>query len=319
MPIDVAALEAWDFPVERQRWTDKDSILYALSLGYGSDPEDPAQLRFVYERTLQAVPAMATTLCHPGFWIADPRTGIDATRAVHAEHHVVFHRPLPAQGSARARTRVVEVRDRGAGRGAMLIFERTLHDAGTGAAIASIEHHTLCRADGGFSGARATAPARTDASSRATAAATPDTPPDHVVDIASMPQAALLYRLSADRNPLHADPVVARAAGFPRPLLHGLCTYGIACRAIMQASAANDPTRLRSLSARFSAPVYPGETLRTEIWRDDGDRPGVQTLRFRCLVPERATVVISNGRAALGQPTDPSARMAAGASPKDEQ
>ena len=284
MAIDVAALESWDFPVIRQSWTDKDSILYALSLGYGRDPEDPGQLRFVYEKALQAVPAMATTLCHPGFWISDPRTGIDATRAVHAEHHVVFHRPLAPQGSARGQSRVVDVRDRGPGRGAMLIFERTLHDEVTGAAIASIEHHTLCRADGGFAGTAATPPQRSSAPARPPVENMQNEPPDHVVDIVSLPQAALIYRLSADRNPLHVDPDVARAAGFPRPLLHGLCTYGIACRAILQACAANDATRLRSLSVRFSAPVYPGETLRTEIRHDEADRPGTQALRFRCIV-----------------------------------
>ena len=294
MPIDVAALKSWDFPVLRQRWTDKDTILYALALGYGSDPEDPAQLSFVYEGALQAVPAMVTTLCHPGFWISDPRTGIDAGRAVHAEHRVVFHRPLSPQGSARGQTRVVDVLDRGEGRGAMLVFERTLYDEASGDAIASIEHHTLCRADGGFSGVRTEPPAR------APAPAAEDTPPDHVVEIASLPQAALIYRLSADRNPLHADPVVARAAGFPRPLLHGLCTYGIVCRALVQACAANDAARLKSLSLRFSAPVFPGETLRTEMWRDGVDARGMQAWRLRCVVPERGTVVLSNGRATLG-------------------
>jgi acyl dehydratase len=296
MAIDVAALKAWEFPILRQRWTDKDSILYALALGYGSDPEDPAQLAFVYEKALQAVPTMATTLCHPGFWISDPRTGIDATRAVHVEHHVKFHRPLPPQGSARAQTRVVDVLDRGDGRGAMLVFERTLVDEASGETIASIEHHTLCRADGGFSGALAERPARTPAP------AAPDRPPDHVVEIASLPQAALIYRLSADSNPLHADPEVARAAGFARPLLHGLCTYGIACRAVVQACAANDAARLRSLAVRFSAPVYPGETLRTELWNDGVDALGTQALRLRCLVIERNALVITNGHATLGDP-----------------
>ena len=134
------------------------------------------------------------------------------------------------------------------------------------------------------------------------APAAEDTPPDHVVEVASLPQAALIYRLSADRNPLHADPVAVRAAGFPRPLLHGLCTYGIACRALVQACAANDAARLRSLSVRFSAPVFPGETLRTEIWRDGVDARGLQAWRLHCVVAERGTVVISNGRATLGDP-----------------
>lgn len=296
MAIDAGALMDWEFPVLRQSWTDRDTILYALALGYGADPEDEAQLRFVYEQGLQAVPSMATTLCHPGFWISDPRTGIDATRAVHAEHSVTFHRALPPQGSARAQTRVRDVLDRGEGRGAMLVFERTLHDEATGQPIASIEHHTLCRADGGFAGVQPTpkVPAPTPA--------TQEPAPDLVVEIASLPQAALIYRLSADRNPLHADPAAARAAGFPRPILHGLCTYGIACRAILQACAPDDPGRIKQLAVRFSAPVFPGETLRTEIWRTGGESGGAQALQFRCVVPQRGAVVITHGRAILGEP-----------------
>lgn len=300
MPIDVAAVKSWEFPVLQQRWTDKDSILYALALGYGSDPLDPAQLAFVYERGLQAVPAMVTTLCHPGFWISDPRTGIDATRAVHAEHRVVFHQPLPPQGSARGQTRVLDVLDRGEGRGAMLVFERTLYDEASGQAVASIEHHTLCRADGGFSGVRVERSAHAPAAAPPAAPAAAETPPDHVLELRSLPQAALIYRLSADRNPLHADPDAARAAGFERPILHGLCTYGIACRAVVQACAANDAARLRSLSVRFSAPVFPGETLRTEIWDGGCDAQGTRSLRLRCVAVERDTVVLSNGRATLG-------------------
>lgn len=297
MAIDVSAVRNWVFPDLRQSYTEKDTILYALALGYGSQPQDRSQLAFVYEDGLQVVPTMTTTLCHPGFWISDPRTGIDASRAVHGEHRVSFHTPLPPHGCVRGRTRVADIVDKGRDKGALLIFERTLHDDSTGALLATIEHHTLCRADGGFSGVE---PARAAAAPRRAEAAHHL---DHVVDIDSLPQAALIYRLSADPNPLHADPDVARKAGFPRPILHGLCTYGIACRGILQACAPREPGRLESLAVRFSAPVFPGETLRTEIWNDGVDSDGRQGLGFRCLVPQRNTVVISNGRATLAAAT----------------
>ncbi|NML43358.1 3-alpha,7-alpha,12-alpha-trihydroxy-5-beta-cholest-24-enoyl-CoA hydratase [Ramlibacter sp. G-1-2-2] len=285
--MDPHAVRNWDFPVLRQAWTEQDAILYALALGYGSDPVDEAQLRYVYEPGLRVVPTFANVLCHPGFWVSDPRTGIDATKVVHGEQRVQFHAPLPARGAVRSETRVLDVVDKGEGKGALLVFERKLFDEASGALLATIEQHSLCRGDGGFSGTPVAASARGAAAPQETRA------PDAVVELQVLPQAALLYRLSADRNPLHADPQVARAAGFPRPILHGLCTFGIACRALLQACAGEEPARLKSLAGRFSAPVYPGELLRTEIWQEGAD------LRFRCLVPAREAVVFSNGTATL--------------------
>lgn len=288
MPINVELVRHWPFPVLRQAFTEKDTILHALALGYGSQPTDAAELSFVYEQGLQAVPTMVNTLCHPGFWISDPRTGIDATKAVHGEHRVTFHAPLPASGLVRGQSRVTDIIDKGKGKGAMLVFERQLHDDESGVLLASIEQRTMCRGDGGFSAEQAPLKPQPAA---APSAAEKVRAPDHVVDITCLPQAALIYRLSADMNPLHADPSTARAAGFDRPILHGLCTYGIAARAIMQACCGNDAEALKSLDVRFSAPVFPGELIRTEIWQD------TDALRFRCLVPARDTVVISNGLA----------------------
>jgi acyl dehydratase len=287
MPIDVEALMNWPFPVQRQTYTEKDTILYALALGYGAQPTDASQLEFVYECDLQAVPTMAATLCHPGFWISDPRTGIDASKVVHGEQHMVFHAPLPVRGTVRGQTRVVDVVDKGKDKGALLTSARQLYDDTSDTLLASIEQRTLCRADGGFSGAGAAAPKA--AAAVKPAAAVPA--PDHVVDIQTLPQAALLYRLSSDPNPLHVDPAVAQAAGFERPILHGMCTYGIAARAVLTACCDNRGSELVSLTARFSAPVFPGEMIRTEIW-DDG-----VVVRFRCTVPGRGIAVITNGTA----------------------
>lgn len=291
MPIDARAVRHWPFIEVRQTYAARDAILFSLALGYGGNPVDAGELSFVYERGLQASPAMATALCHPGFWISDARTGIDAGKSVHAEHKVVWHRPLPTDATLVATTRVLDVFDRGAGKGAMLVFARDLRDEVSGELIASIEHRTLCRADGGFS---ADAPQLQGGKPAALFSPVDATrPPDHSIDIASLPQAALIYRLSADPNPLHADPAVAQEAGFPKPILHGLATYGLVCRAIVEACCDQRADRLRSLAMRFLAPVYPGETLRTQMWRT-GDAMG-----FNCTIPARDGLMVATGSATL--------------------
>lgn len=289
MAINFEAVRNWVFPAICQDYTAKDSILYALALGYGGDPLSESELSFVFEKNLQAVPTLATTLCSPGFWISDPRTGIDATRAVHGEHAIRMHAPLPAAGRLRGETRVTDIIDKGKDKGALLIFERDLFDNDSGRLIASIEQRTLCRGDGGF----ALPDAAKNGKALPVQAWSPATAASEVVDNRSLPQSALIYRLCGDMNPLHADPQVARSAGFERPILHGLCTFGMAARAIIAACCNNQAASLRSLSVRFAAPVFPGETLRTEIWRDAAD------LRFRCSVVERGVTVISNGMAVI--------------------
>lgn len=288
--MNIEAVRNWTFPTTRQDYTVKDSMLYALALGYGSDPISERELSFVFEKNLQTVPSLATTLCSPGFWISDPRTGIDATRAVHGEHAMRMHALLPAAGRLRGETRVTDIIDKGKDKGALLIFERDLFDDASGQLIASIEQRTLCRGDGGFA---LLGTSKNSNVVHAQAAWSPTTAASEVVDIRSLPQSALIYRLCADMNPLHADPQVAQAAGFERPILHGLCTYGIAARAILAACCNHQAALLRSLSVRFAAPVFPGETLRTEIWRD------AVNLRFRCSVVERGVTVISNGMATI--------------------
>ncbi len=297
--IDAQAILHRHFPVLRQSYTEKDAILYALALGYGSDPMDERQLLYTLERDLLVVPTFANVLCHPGFWINEPDTGIDATRAVHGEHHIVFHRPLPSHGSVRGETRVTEVIDKGVATGALLIIERRLFDDTTGELLASVVQHTLCRGDGGFSGEKGGA-VTTGAHTRPKIVHTADRAPDWTVELPTLPQAALLYRLSSDLNPLHAAPEVAKAAGFPRPILHGLCTFGVICRAILQACTGDEATRLKSLGGRFSAPVFPGETLRVEIWQGDLDK-GIRQLTLQCLVPQRKTLVFSAGTANVAE------------------
>ncbi|RYF41156.1 MAG: 3-alpha,7-alpha,12-alpha-trihydroxy-5-beta-cholest-24-enoyl-CoA hydratase [Comamonadaceae bacterium] len=284
MAIDYHRLKNWAFPGVRQRYTEKDSMLYALGLGFGMNPTDEAELRFVYEKNLLAMPTMAVVLGYPGFWMQDPAAGIDWTRLLHGEQRLRMHAPLPATGEIIGRTRVRSVTDKGAGKGAIVVAERTVSDAASGTLIATLEVVTFCRGDGGYSASGQPSDPLDGAPP-----AMPDSPPQVVCDLPTRPEMALIYRLSADPNPLHADPAVARAAGFERPILHGLATYGVAARAILKTCCADQPERLKTVNLRFTAPVYPGETLRTEMWQADG------LVRFRARVLERDLVVLNNG------------------------
>lgn len=284
MAIDYAQLKARHFPDIEHRYLAKDTILYALGLGCGGDPLDEGDLRFVYEENLLALPTMAAVLGYPGFWLKDPQTGVDWRRVVHGEQGLVLHRALPPEGAVIGRTRVTEIIDKGEGRGALLFSERDVIDKTNGALLCTLTATTFLRGDGGFGGPQGPAPQPH---------ALPDRAPDLHVDLKTLNQAALIYRLSGDYNPLHVDPKTAQAAGFPRPILHGLCSFGMAGRAILKACCDNDPARLAAMQVRFSAPVFPGETLRTEIWRDGA------TISFCTRVVERNVVVLNNGLAKL--------------------
>jgi acyl dehydratase len=284
MAIRYSALKSWPFADQLTTYGRRDCILYALGLGYGSDPLDAAELPFVYEEWLKPVPTLLTVLGAPGAWASDPGTGIDWLQILHGEHRMTLHAPLAPEGTLRSRTRVARIVDKGAGRGALVTTEREVTDEPTGVRVATIEHTSFCRADGGF-GESDEPPLPLPA--------VPQTPPDASVDLPTEPRAALLYRLNGDRNPLHVDPEAARRAGLQRPILHGLCSYGMAARAILRACCGNDPARLASLALRFSAPLFPGETLRIELWRQEG------RVQFRGIAAERGTPVLTNGIATI--------------------
>ncbi len=284
MAIDYQRLLAWPVPEIRHSYAARDSQLYALAVGLGADPVSAAQLRFVYEQGLVALPMQAVVLGYPGFWMKDPGTGIDCVRLVHAEQGLRLHRPLPAAGEVIGRTRVIGINDKGPDKGAIVYSQRTVHEASSGELLATLDSSTFCRGDGGCGGSDA-APLRL--------APSPERTPDAVCDLPTLPQQALLYRLCGDLNPLHADPDLARAAGFDRPILHGLCTFAVAGHALLRSMCDYHPQRLTAMQVRFSAPVYPGETLRTEMWRE------AEGLAFRTTALERAVVVLSHGRASL--------------------
>lgn len=287
--IDYDKTRAWQSGAVRHAYTARDSILYALGVGIGADPLDAAQLRFTYEKDLVTLPTMAAVLASPGFWMRERRElGIDATRLVHGEQGITLHAPLPPAATVLGASRVTRIVDKGEGKGAVLHVEKTLTDAGSGQLLATTEQVLFLRGDGGFSkqggGDEAAPPAP----------ATPDTAPELVLDLPTRPEAALVYRLSGDINPLHVDPAVAAKAGFARPILHGLATYGVACHGVVKAFCGYDPARLKHFRARLTSPVYPGETLRLEAWR-----VAAGEVAFRCRVVERDLVVLANGRALL--------------------
>jgi acyl dehydratase len=277
----------------RHRYDARDAILYALGVGWGDDPVDPLALRHVYERDLVALPTFATVLGYPFMWFEDPRFGVDGTRLVHAGHALRVHAPLPARGTVRGVTRALAIADKGPGRGAILVLERTLADDADGTPLATQTMTLMARGDGGFSAEPGNGPPGGDAVAAPRPAA-PQGPPHATLELATLPQSALIYRLVADPNPLHADPAFARASGFERPILHGLCAYGMAGRAVARAFAGGDATRLDTLSLRFAAPVLPGDVLRFALWRD------AQVVRFVATVPARdGLVVLDQGEAAF--------------------
>lgn len=284
MPINYQRLINWNIPEVEQHLTRRDTILYALGVGLGADPCSPEELKFVYEPHLQALPTMAIILGYPGPWHAHPDTGITRSQVVHGEQGFRIHRALPVEGAITGLTRVTGVVDKGKNRGALVMTECTVREKTTGYPICTLASTSFCRADGGFGGPDG--PVRTPHP-------VPSTAPHHACDLPTLPQAALIYRLSGDYNPLHADPEYARKAGFKMPILHGRCTFSIAGHAILKTLCRYDPARFLGMEGRFSSPVYPGETIRTEMWVDGG------VVSFRSTVQGRGVTVLDHGRAEI--------------------
>lgn len=280
MPLDYQRLKGWREPPLRHAWGANDSMLYALGLGLGADPNDTAQLRFVYEEGLQALPTLATVLAPRFGWLYRTGAGIDPVQCVHGQQSLRMHRPLLAAGEVVGDLEVTHIVDKGPGKGAIVYFERRLRDAADGTLLATLGASMFCRGHGGFAG---------PSEGPAAPPAIPARAPDAVWEWPTFPQQALLYRQSGDRNPIHSDPATAAAAGFPRPILHGLCTFGIASCILLKERLGWAPEALRSVRARFVSPLFPGETLVLESW----DEP--DGLRFRCRGKERGVVALDHG------------------------
>jgi acyl dehydratase len=281
--LNLEAVRNFRFEPISHTYTRRDTMLYALGLGYGSDPLDTSQLNFVYETDLRAVPSICCVLAHPGFWAKRPELEIDWLRLLHGEQRFEIHNPIPPEGTVKASYEIAAVADKGTGKGAILHLVKTLNDA-DGEKLATVRSVLFLRTDGGC-GSFGNVPSES--------APLAGQSPSVVKDIATLPQSALIYRLSGDYNPIHADIEAAAKAGFERPILHGLCTLGIATRAVLAAFADGRPERLNSLSARFSRPVFPGETIRTEFFATGGQ------IRFRSRAVERDVVVLDRGTVVL--------------------
>ena len=260
---------------------DRETMLYALGVGFGRDPMDEKELSFVYEKNLKTVPTMATVVAWGAGPIAD--SGINYMMVVHGEQKLTLHRPLPVAAQITADSRVVGAWDKGEGKGAIIVTETVISEKGKDK-LCTLESTIFARGDGGFGGPREGAPQPHQI---------PDRAPDQTVEAETKPDQALLYRLSGDRNPLHSDPEFAKAVGFDKPILHGLCTYGTCCRAIISSVCDYDAAKITGFDVRFSAPVIPGDKIAVDLWKDGN------TISFRARVPERDAVVINNGKCTL--------------------
>lgn len=281
MPIRYPEVLGLSDEERRFRWTARDTMFYALAVGAGSDPARAQELRFVHEAGLRALPTMATVVAW-GAGVSPAQLGIDRRRSLHAAERIVLHRPLPVEGAVVAHSRVLAAWDKGE-KGAIIDRETVLTDAVSGEALVTLQRSAIARADGGFGGPSDAPPSREP----------PSRAPDAVLHYATRPDQALIYRLCGDRNPLHADPAAARQAGFARPILHGLCTYGICCRAVLEAFCSHDPSRIASFEARFSAPVLPGDDIDVLLWLDGSE------ISFEARVSARDATVIRSGHALL--------------------
>ena len=267
----------------RFNYTDADAMLYALSVGMGKDPLDTRELPYVYEQgePLKTVPTLATVLVPEMFPVG---LGWDYTQILHSEQRMQLYRPLPPAADLLINKRVVEAFDRGPKLGALVLLEAEGRLASDDTVLFTLGCTIVARGDGGFGGPRGKGipPHRA-----------PRREPDLSCDITTRKDQALLYRLTGDLNPLHADPAQARAVGFDRPILHGLCTFGIACKAVLQTICDYDYTLIREFDARFSAPVMPGDTITTDMWQDGN------VVSFTCSVKDRDAIVLRNGKCTL--------------------
>ena len=286
MPIDYDDMMQSGATGLTARYDEKDVMLYALGVGFMRDPLDEKELPFVYENNgLKVVPTFASVInrgeAPPERQRMPQKSNINFMMVVDGERRITIHKVLPPKCEVIADERYLDILDKGEGKGAVLIQERTVREAASGDRLFTIVSSIFARGDGGFGGRPSGGPELHEIPSRA---------PDLVKECDTRPDQAFLYALSGDRNPLHRDPAFAKMVGFPRPILHGLCSYGTACRAVLSTVADYQPERIKQFDVRFSKPVFPGETLVVEIWQDGG------TISYRASVKERpGTVVLNNG------------------------
>ena len=271
---------------QKYSYSDREVMLYAYGIGLGGDPMDEKQLAFVNEayftdRPLKVVPTFASVAaCGSG----PGEMHLNKVMVVDGERDITFHTPMPVAANITADSSVLGVFDKGKDKGLVIRHQTVLKDE-KGAQLATLVASRFARGDGGIGGPSEGQPEPHQVPSRA---------PDKSIDITTRPDQALVYRLCGDRNPLHSDPEFAKRAGFPRPILHGMCTYGITCRGVLQTYADYDASAFKRHAVRFSSPVYPGETVSMDLWKDGN------VISFEAKVKARGVTVIKNGRTELG-------------------
>jgi acyl dehydratase len=280
VPINLDEAIGAELPAVEFSWSSSDVQLYHLGLGAGADPLDERELRYLTDGTPQVLPTFGNVA--QSFHMTEaptvkfPGIDIELSRVLHASEAITVPGPIPAAGTGRAVTRFTEIWDKGK---AAVIWSETTVTTPDGAPLWTQKRSIFARGEGGFGGERGPS----------TSAEPPDRAPDAELSIPTLPQQALLYRLCGDRNPLHSDPEFASAAGFPKPILHGLCTYGIGAKALVDEFLDGDVSRVGSYGARFAGVLYPGETLKARVWKD-GD-----TLLAVLTAPSRDDAVVLSG------------------------
>jgi acyl dehydratase len=259
MPIDLDVALGAELPPAEFSWTSSDVQLYHLGLGAGADPLDPRELRYLTDDTPQVLPTFANVA--QSFHMTEaptvrfPGIDIELSRVLHASEAVIAPAPIPPSGTGVAVTRFTDIWDKGK---AAVIWSETTVTTPDGTPLWTQKRSIFARGEGGFGGERGPS----------TSSEPPQRAPDHELAIAVSPQQALLYRMCGDRNPLHSDPEFASAAGFPKPILHGLCTYGMTAKALTDLLLDGDAAQVGSYGARFAGVVFPGETLKVSIWKE---------------------------------------------------
>jgi acyl dehydratase len=282
MPIDVDSVLGAELAERQGSWSATDVILYHLGLGAGVPPTDPAELAYTFEGQLKVLPSFGVIPASPMLFdmLKLPGMDVDLSKLLHGEQELELHAPLPVQSDVRTSARVSEVLDKG--KAALVVLETVTRDAGSDQPLVTNRFSAFIRGEGGFGDGDGPRPASPPPP------APPARPPDLQVECRTLPQQALLYRLSGDMNPIHADPEFARKGGFDQPILHGLCSYGMVCKAVIDAVLDGDVGRVRRYRARFAGVVFPGETITVRMWPDAG------AVFVEALCNERGTPVLSN-------------------------
>ena len=286
MPIDVEKVLGTEFEPAPCEWAEKDVILYALGLGVGvgQSPVDPEVLKYTYENDLRAIPTFGVipTFTSMGGLFEIPGFDVNPMMILHGEQYLeILAEEIPVRAKAATKSRVSHIYDKG--KGALVVIE-AVTESEDGKPLFKNEFSIFVRGEGGFGG-ESGPPAGNEP---------PDRAPDATVEYPTLPHQAIIYRLSGDYNPLHIDPQMAAMAGFDRPILHGLCTFGNVGRAVIDAMCDRDPARFRSIKVRFASPVYPGETIVTDIWKESDTE-----LIVRGRLKERDVEVVKNARVTI--------------------